>query len=454
MNSQKPFILAVDDEADMLETFRSILSKNYNLLTALTGSEAFEILKNKSVALVLLDIKMPKLDGLEVLKEIKKQEPELEVIMVTASKDIASAVEAMKLGALDYITKPFDVKELMICIEKALEKRALVKENLYLKETLKQASAYCDLIGQTPGMKRIYELIDRVAQTDSTVLINGESGTGKELVARAVHKKSKRAHKPFVAVNCAAIPENLLESELFGHERGSFTGALERRLGRFELADGGSLFLDEIGCMSAPMQAKLLRVLEDKIIERLGGEKGIPVDTRIISATNIDFKKAIDEGKFRHDLYYRLNVIPIDLIPLRERKEDIHLFVEYFLDKFNKELNKKIKGLDVKVLQMFINYDWPGNVRELQNIIERMVVLSNDNVISEKDVPLPGVTTELIMAVKEEPAGFLRESLEEYERNLIIKALAESGQNRSQAAKMLGIPRSSLNSRIEALRIA
>jgi len=454
MSSQKPIILAVDDEVDMLETFRSILSKKYNLLTAPTGSEALEILKNKSVSLVLLDIKMPKMDGLETLKEMKKQEPELDVIMITASKDVASAVEAMKLGALDYITKPFDVNELWICIEKALEKRALVKENLYLKESLKEATAFCDLIGQTPGMKKIYELIDRVAQTNSTVLINGESGTGKELVARAIHKKSKRAHKPYIAVNCAAIPENLLESELFGHERGSFTGALERKLGKFELSDGGTLFLDEIGCMSAPMQAKLLRVLEDKIIERLGGEKGIPVDNRIISATNINFKKAMEEGNFRHDLYYRLNVIPIDLIPLRERKADIPLFIQYFLSKFNKELNKKIKGLDAKALQILMNYEWPGNVRELQNLIERMVVLSNDTLLTEKDVPLSNTVPELIMAVKGEASGFLRESLEVHERNLIIKALAESCQNRSQAAKILGIPRSSLNSRIEALGIA
>ena len=446
MDSQKPFILAVDDEADMLETFRSILSKKFTTLTASSGHDALAILKNKAVSLVLLDIKMPKMDGLELLKKLKENETELAVIMVTASKDVASAVEAMKLGALDYITKPFDVKELLAVIEKALDQRALVKENLYLKETLKQATAYCDLIGQTPGMLKLFETIERVAQSDSTILINGESGTGKELVARAIHKKSKRASKPFVTVNCAAIPENLLESELFGHERGSFTGAVERRLGKFELADAGSLFLDEIGCMPAHMQAKLLRVLEDKVIERLGGEKGIPVDTRIISATNINFQKAIDEGKFRHDLYYRLNVIPINLIPLRERREDIPLFAQYFLDKFNKEINKKISGFSTEVLQAFMNYNWPGNVRELQNLIERIVVLSNDSLVTEKDLPFTS-------SADTSAGGFLRKSLEEHEKQLIRKALAESGQNHSQAAKILGIPRSSLNSRIEALGI-
>jgi len=443
----KPLILAVDDEADMLETYRSILSKKFNLLTAASGNEALEILNSKAVALALLDMKMPKMDGLEVLKKIKEKEIETDVIVITASKDIQTAVEAMKLGALDYLSKPFDVKELILILEKALEKKALVKENLYLKETLKEAATYCDLIGRTPVMQKLFETIERVAPTDSTILICGESGTGKELVARAIHLKSKRLNKPFVTVNCAAIPENLLESELFGHERGSFTGALERKLGKFELADGGTLFLDEIGCMSAPMQAKLLRVLEDKIIERLGGEKGILIDVRIISATNIDFKKEIDSGKFRHDLYYRLNVIPVSLIPLRERREDVPLFVQYFLDKFNKELNKKIKGLSPEAMQAVMNYDWPGNVRELQNLIERLVVLSNNEIIGADEISLSSASTS-------KSADSLKEAMEIHEKELILKALEECEQNRSEAAKILGIPRSTLNSRIEALGLS
>ena len=414
-----PPILVVDDEADMLETYRSVLSKKYDVLTSSSGAEALAILKDNAVSLVLLDLKMPKLNGLEVLKQIKTEELGPEVIVITASKDVSTAVEAMKLGALDYLTKPFDVKELLIIIEKALEKRALIRENLYLKEALKEATGYCDLIGQTPAMKKLFETIEKVAPTDSTVLIHGESGTGKELVARAVHVKSKRAEKPFIAVNCAAIPENLLESELFGHERGAFTGALERKLGKFELADGGTLFLDEIGCMPAPMQAKLLRILENKIIERVGGEKGVPVDVRIVSATNIEFEKEIKEGKFRRDLYFRLNVIPIKLIPLRERKEDIPLFVQYFLDKFNKELNKNIKGFSQEVMLALMEYDWPGNVRELQNVIERAVVLESEEL---SPFAKTGAGTQA--------AGLLKQSLEEREKELIAKAIAECGNNR------------------------
>lgn len=448
MVTEKAIILAVDDETDMLETFRSILSKKFELVTASSGNEALDILKDKAISLVLLDIKMPKMDGMEVLKKVKEMEPDLDVIMVTASRDIASAVEAMKLGALDYITKPFEVKELLTVIEKALEKRALVRENLYLKESLKQTTAYFDLIGQSPYMKKLIETIEQVSQVDSTVLIHGESGTGKEIVARAIHKRSKRANQPFIAVNCAAIPENLLESELFGHERGAFTGALERKLGKFELADGGTLFLDEIGCMAPGMQAKLLRVLEDKTIERLGGEKSIKVDVRIISATNIDFEKEIKNGKFRHDLYYRLNVIPINLAPLRERKEDIPLFIDFFLEKYNRELNKKVKGLTSDALQVLMNYDWPGNVRELQNFVERLVVLAKNNTITKDDLPFKSPI------VSYDKPKTLKEMLEEHEREIIKKTLEETNNNRTQAAKILGIPRSSLNSKIEALGIA
>ncbi|MFH1386753.1 MAG: sigma-54 dependent transcriptional regulator [bacterium] len=444
MPSQKPLILAIDDEADVLETYRSILTKKYEVLTATSGQKGLELLKDNPVALILLDMKMPKMDGLETLKAIKAADPNLEVIMITATKDVVSAVEAMKLGALDYLTKPFDVKELMVVIEKGLERQALVKENVYLKTTLKETTGYSNLIGNSPAMKKLFQAIERIAPTDSTVLINGESGTGKELVAHAIHNNSKRASKPFVAVNCAAIPENLLESELFGHERGSFTGAQERKLGKFELADSGTLFLDEIGCMPPAMQSKLLRVLEDKIIERVGSEKGLPVNVRIISATNLDFKKAIDDGKFRSDLYYRLNVIPLNLAPLRERKEDLPLLISHFLEKFNKELNKQVKKISPEAMRSLLEYDWPGNVRELQNLIERLVVLAAGSIITEDELPFG--STEEAAALEN-----LNVSLEKHEKQLIVRALAESGNNHSQAAKILGIPRSTLNSRIEAL---
>ncbi len=444
MTGQKPSILAVDDEKDMLETYRSILQKKYKVMLASSGEEALKISQAEALSLILLDIRMPKEDGIQVLKKIKKQDQNLEVIMVTASRDVASAVEAMKLGAFDYVTKPFEVKELQAVIEKALEKRELVRENLYLRESLKEITSYYNLIGKTPQMIKLYETIDSVGPTDSTILITGESGTGKELVARAVHNKSKRAGKPFVVVNCAAIPENLFESELFGHERGSFTGALERKLGKFELADGGSLFLDEIGCMPPSMQAKLLRVIEDRVIERLGGEKGISVDLRIISATNIDFQKHIEERKFRHDLYYRLNVIPIAVIPLRERKEDIPLFAEYFIDKFNKMLNKSIKGFSKEAMELLKDYKWPGNVRELQNLIERVVVLSKNEIINIEDLPLQGNP-------KNARSGNLKEKVEDYERNAIQKTLDENQGNITQAAKALKIARTSLITRMKAL---
>lgn len=447
MTNVKYTILAVDDEKDMLKTYQNVLKKKYAILTANSGEKALKIIEENNIDLVLLDIRMPKMDGVQALKKIKKLDQNLDVIMVSASKDIAFAVEAMKLGAFDYVSKPFEVKELQALAEKALEKRALVKENLYLRESLKEATSYCDLIGKTPQMKKLYETIASVGPTDSTILISGESGTGKELVARAIHKKSKRAEKAFIAVNCAAIPDNLLESELFGHERGSFTGALERKLGKFELADGGTLFLDEIGCMPGAMQAKLLRVLEGKVIERVGGEKGIPIDVRIISATNIDFSKEIEQGKFRHDLYYRLNVIPIQLTPLRERNKDIPLFIEYFLDKYNKVLNKKVKSFDQEAMKLLTNYEWPGNVRELQNLIERVVVLARGEIITREELPFP-TTSEIT-----DKSGGLKTITENFERTMIKKALDENQGNITAAAEHLKLARTSLISRMKALNL-
>ncbi|MFH1826787.1 MAG: sigma-54 dependent transcriptional regulator [bacterium] len=442
----KSVILAVDDEADMLETFQSVLKKHYKVKTADSGEKALKIIAAEPIALVLLDIRMPKMDGLQTLAKIKELDSKLEVIMVSASKDITSAVEAMKSGAFDFVSKPFDVKELLALIEKALEMRALVRENIYLKESLDDVTQYFDLIGKTPQMKKLFRAIQQVAPTDSTILINGESGTGKELVARAIHKKSRRADKPFIAINCAAIPENLFESELFGHERGAFTGALDRKLGKFELADSGTLFLDEIGCLSAAMQAKLLRVLEDKVIERVGGQSGIPIDVRLVSATNIDFKKQIEEGKFRDDLFYRLNVIPITLSPLRERKEDIALFVEYFLEKFNKTLNKQIKSFSPEALNQLHSYDWPGNVRELQNLIERVVVLASEEIIGVDDLPFN-------QAASLSTDSSLKEITDDFERKVIQKAIDRNGGNVTAAAKELKIIRTSLLTKMKSLKM-
>ena len=441
----KPNILVVDDEESMLKTYKSVLKNSYNVTPINNSQAALDLLKNDNFSLVLLDIKMPNMDGIETLQKIKEIDKNIEVIMVTAVHDIKSAVQTIKLGAYDYITKPFEVEELLSIVEKALEKRSLVRENVYLRQALEEKGSYLDLIGKTEIIKRIFNLIDKVAATDSTVFVTGESGTGKELIAHAIYKKSPRANKPFIVVNCAAIPESLMESELFGYERGAFTGALERKEGKFELASGGTIFLDEIGCMKASLQSKLLRVLQDNVVERVGGRTPIQVDVRIIAATNLDIKEAIKKGEFREDLFYRLNIIPIHLPPLRERKEDIPHFLNYFLDKYNKEFNKKIKGFNKDALELLTEYAWPGNVRELENLVERMVVISEkEEYISAEDIPLENTSRNIIKKS-------LKEALMEFEKRYIKNALAEAGGNQTKAAEILGIHRTTLISKMEQL---
>ncbi|MCX5726331.1 MAG: sigma-54 dependent transcriptional regulator [Candidatus Saganbacteria bacterium] len=448
MAKTKLNILLVDDEHDMITTLNSILMKKYNPIPVMSGKDALNKITTEKIDLVLLDIRMPEMDGVKALKKIKELDQDLEVIMITAVKDVKSAVECMKLGAYDYITKPFEVDELLSLIDKVLEKRSLIKENIYLKSVLKDGGNFEDLIGQTQIINDIFKLIDKVAKTESTVLITGESGTGKELVAKALHNRSKRSDKPFVVVNCAAIPDNLLESELFGYEKGAFTGAGERKLGKFELADQGTIFLDEIGEVTPAIQVKFLRVIQDCKIDRIGGTKPIPVNVRIIAATNIDFKKHIEEKKFREDLYYRLNVIPIAMPPLRERKEDIPLFVNYFLDKYNKILNKKIKGFTPEAINALLSYRWPGNVRELQNLIERAVTLGNGEYISEKDLPIesPGKSINI-------KCIDLNKATEDFEKDYIKQALIEADGNQTRAAKILKMHRTTLVSKMESLGI-
>jgi len=450
MTERKYTILAVDDERDMLETFESILNDKYNLITSSSAKTALKKIREENIDLALLDLRMPKTNGIELLKKLRSINPDLDSIIISALKDVPSAVEAMKLGAFDYVTKPFEVKGLMALIEKALGKKELMRENLYLRESLKETTQYYDLIGKTDQMQGIFKTIDYVAPTNSTILISGESGTGKELVARAIHQKSKRAQKPFITINCAAIPDNLFESELFGYEQGAFTGALERKMGKFELANGGTLFFDEIGCMSSPMQAKLLRVLEDQIIERVGGERGIKVDARIISATNINFKKHLEEEKFRHDLFYRLNVIPITLPPLRERKEDLVLFVKYFLNKYNKILNKKVKALNHDAQKLLYLYNWPGNVRELQNLIERVVVLAQNEIITKEQLPIkiPSPSSNI------KNNANLKEAIINCEKEIINDILDKNQGNISQAARTLNIARTTLITKMKMLGIA
>ncbi len=420
MTDGKADILIVEDEKNVRAALSLALSDKYNLFSASDGKKALEMIFERNIDLVLLDIRLPEVNGMDVLKQIKDMSSSIPVIMLTAVRTVDSAVSAMKLGAYDYVIKPFDINELMALIEKALEKRNLEKENVFLKNELEKTGGFEKIIGMSEKMREIFKLIKSVARGDATVLITGESGTGKELVARAIHHQSKRAKKLFVPVNCAAIPENLLESELFGYEKGAFTGAYERRLGKFEIANGGTIFLDEISTMPLPMQAKLLRVLQERVIDRVGGTIQVEIDVRVISATNSDLKQEVDNKKFRGDLFYRLNVIPMVIPPLRERTEDIPLLVNYFLDKYNKEFGKKIKEFDADAMHVLTSYPWPGNVRELENLIERLVVLSDRNIITKDKLP-PEIYKKL-----------MDEHAKRFEMDFIKQAIQKSNLNERQ----------------------
>jgi DNA-binding NtrC family response regulator len=378
----------VDDDLNLRKMLAFVLSKEgYQVEEAVNGVDALKKLKGRNFDLVISDIRMPDLNGIELLKKIKSHDQELPVIMITAYATTNDAIEAMKLGAEDYIMKPFNLDELKIIIDKSLHKKNIEKENIALKEKLSNKEKFENIVGADPKMHKIFELIDTIAQTDSTVLISGESGTGKELIARAIHSKSGRSAQKFISINCGALPENLLESELFGHKKGSFTDAYQDKEGLFEAASHGTLFLDEISEMSQKMQVKILRAIQEKVIRRVGGNQEIDVDVRIITATNRDLVEQIEKGEFRSDLYYRLNVISIKVPPLRERKEDIPILMQYFLQRYNKQFAKGIQGFEKKVLECFLEYNWPGNVRELENFIERGVALEKGQFISAASLP-------------------------------------------------------------------
>jgi len=435
-------ILIVEDDKGMLESYKLLLESRYNVFLACNANEAFECLRKEAVDLVLLDIVMPGVNGLNALKTIKEL-CDVEVIMVTADQTVRTAIQAVKLGAYDFISKPFDVDALVCAINKALEKVALSRQIMYLKSELKP-KAFENIIGSSKKLEQVLNLISEVAQNQSTVLITGESGTGKELVARAIHRSGPNRDNPFVAVDCATIPENLVESELFGHEKGAFTDATSQKIGKFELSNGGTLFLDEIGNLQEEIQCKILRVMEEREIQRVGGTKTIKIDTRVISATNIDIKKAIKEKKFREDLFYRLNVIPINVPPLRERKEDIPVLVEHFVAVYNREFGKNIRGLTKDALSLMVNYDWPGNIRELKNVIERLVALNKEGAISHKGLPI-----DIILSEEEKPQDYydklsLREARDEFEKKFILKTLEKVNWNQSKAAQLLGIHRNAL----------
>jgi len=457
-------ILVVDDEESVRYSFQRAFGKDYQIVTAETGEEALSEIERSSPGLILLDIRMPKMSGLDVLRRIKEGYPELPVILMTAHSDTDTAIEAMKLGAFDYITKPFENQEIRQLIEKGLKAYQMMKDTvLFIGET---GGKKDKIIGSSRIMHEIYKTIGQVAESDTTVLIQGESGTGKELVARAIHNHSHRKEKPFLAVNCAAIPESLLESELFGYEKGAFSGADSRKIGKFEQSNSGAILLDEIGDMSLMTQSKILRVLQDQTIERLGGKETIKVDIRILAATNQNLEKAVQEKRFREDLFYRLNVITLFLPPLRERVEDIPELVEYFISRFKQEIPSSVQGISPEVLRLFKSYSWPGNVRELENVLKKAFILSKSAVLTREDFPFlkdlePQSDLErfekelsLLLEIPFQAKGqlkgkFYQKIIELVERHLIDKALRQVGNNQVKAAELLGINRITLRKRIK-----
>lgn len=387
---RKKKILVVEDDEYVLGSIRILLNKEgYEVNTALDGLEALDSYRKESYDLVIADLKMPQMDGIELLKQLKLEFPDVSLIMMTAYGSIRTAVDAMKMGAYDYVTKPVSAEEIRLVIQRAFERQNLITEIRTLRKELEERFSLDNIIGKSYTMQRVYDSILQVANTDATVLITGETGTGKELVAHAIHHHSKRKNCPFVVINCSALPESLLESELFGHEEGAFTGATKQRIGKFEYADTGTVFFDEMGNLPLSMQTKLLRLLQEKSFERIGGNQTIKVDVRVLAATNKDLNKLSEEGCFRKDLYYRLNVIPIQLPSLKERREDIPLLVTHFIEKYNKVFKKEITSISQNVLNILMSYSWPGNVRELENLVERMVIMAKDHVINEVDLPIP-----------------------------------------------------------------
>lgn len=444
----KGTILIIDDEPKMCKVLKFALEPvGYSVTTAESAEDGMEKFGRDTYDLVITDLKMPGKDGLFVLGEVRKRKPATEVILMTAYATAQNAVEAMKNGAYDYIIKPFEMDELKLKVQHIMEKRQLAEENIRLKRDLKNKYSLENMVGQSGVMQEVYKMVEKVAPTDATVLIRGESGTGKELVAQALHQLSPRAGEPFVAVNCGALPESLLESELFGHEKGAFTGADKMKPGRFEIAGKGAIFLDEIGDIAPSTQVRLLRVLQNRQIERVGGTKTIEIKARTIAATNCNLEQALKDGGFREDLYYRINVFPITLPPLRERREDIPDLVGYFLKKFGK-LEEDIES---NALNLLMNYSWPGNVRELENIVERSLIMSGMEGIRTPDLPphIRNLSSPRSDVALEIPADGL--SLEEVEKNLIKNALDKAGGNKSKAAKLLGITRRKLYSMMERL---
>jgi two-component system response regulator HydG len=445
-------ILVVDDDSSHLAVLQTIIkSWGYDVERTDDGAKAVEKAKERPFDLILMDVRMAQMSGIEALKLIKEYNPSIPILIMTAYSSVESAVEALKYGAYDYLTKPLDFDVLKLAVERALEHMSLKAENLALKSNLRGNYDLANIIGKSQPMKELIDMLAMVAPSEATALITGESGTGKELIAKSIHYNSGRRGRPLVIVNCAAITETLLESELFGHERGAFTGADRRREGRFMQANKGTIFLDEIGEMSQAMQAKLLRVIQEREIQRVGSEETIQVDVRILAATNRDLQADVSSGKFREDLYYRLNVVTLRVPPLRERQDDIPVLAQYFLEQYSEKNRKRIKGFTPLAMDMFLKYDWPGNVRELENAVERAVILGPGDYMTEKELPL-SITKAYPLAedvdwptrVRKQP-----QSLDQVEREAVLAALEACGGNKSETARVLGITRKTLHKKLQ-----
>jgi two-component system, NtrC family, response regulator AtoC len=448
-----PTILIVEDEAKMRRLLELNLGEDgFGTLSAGDAEAGLKLLSESIIDLVVTDLKLPGMNGLEFLQAVKRHNAALPVVVMTAFGSVETAVEAMKAGASDYVLKPFSLSEMRMVVRKELDVRNLREENRSLREALGKRYAHPNVVARSKKMQEVLATVERVAPTNSTVLLGGESGVGKDLIARAIHEKSRRTSGPFIKINSSAIPENLLESELFGYEKGAFTGATASKLGKFELADKGTLFLDEIGDVLPAIQVKLLRVLQEREFERLGGTRTVKVDVRLIAATNRDLREALEQGTFREDLYYRLNVVPIDIAPLRQRKEDIPDLVNLFISRFAGDSGRAVTSITLEAMQILVNYHWPGNVRELQNIIERACALAKGTVLEVSDIHLdvrPAKTTN-------GANGFLPEgmTLEHWEDEMIQEALRRANGNKSQAARLLGLSRNALRYRLSKIGIA
>jgi len=455
MPATEPHLLIAEDEDRLRRLLEMLLgNKGYRLTLASDGAEAWDLFQAGQFDLVITDLRMPKVDGMELLQRIKKASPKTPTIVITAFGSIENAVEAMRNGAIDYVTKPFEEAKLGVSIDRALNIGRILDENENLRREIRDRLNLEHMVADSPEMRHVLEVVEQVAQSNATVLVTGESGTGKELITRALHDWSARSHGPFVAINCAAIPDNLLESELFGHEKGSFTGATDKKIGKFEQAHGGTLFLDEIGEMNIAIQAKVLRAIEQQEFQRVGGNRTLKTDVRFIAATNKDLRQSVADGTFREDLFFRINVFPIELPPLRRRPQDIIPLTEFFLAKFCRHMGKKIPHISPEVRDALLANSWQGNVRELQNTLERATILLRGDTLTLREITTgmgagPASSTSA-QAFQIPPAGF---NLEEHERGLLVQALDRCAGNKSRAAKLLGISRATLRYRLEKFGI-